>query len=478
MRPSLRAPALVLAVTIVTGVAALARPSPAAARLEIAVGVEPPSTIDPGKGIENLEHIIFVVQENRSFDHYFGTFPGADGIPRGRDGGFKPCIPFEAAGGCRRPYHDTDQIDLGGGHNQAASRIDVDGGRMDGFLRSLHPVGGTCNLVPTPKICQRAHPGPHGTPDVMGFHTAREIPNYWAYARRYLLQDRMFAPADSYTLPSHLYLTSAWSANCPDFTPASCTSELAEPGGDWRPWTGPPYPYQWTSITYLLFQHGVSWAYYVGANTCVTQPCPVSTGQETAWFQNPLPGFQDVKDTGQLGNIQPHEQLFTALETDSLPSVSWIMPAKGTSEHPPDPIDSGMAWVTQVVNAVMRAPASLRDHTAIFLTWDDWGGFYDHVQPIRVDANGYGIRVPGILISPYARRGIDHQTLSFDAFLKLIEDRFLGGERLDPEPLMKRYGVLDTRPTVREDAPALGDLRREFDWDQQPIAPLILDPAP
>jgi phospholipase C len=148
------------------------------------------------------------------------------------------------------------------------------------------------------------------------------------------------------------------------------------------------------------------------------------------------------------------------------------MPTFGRSDHPPQDIRDGQDWVTRVVNAAMRGPDWL--HTAIFLTWDDWGGFYDHVRPPRVDQNGYGLRVPGIVISPWVRRGIDHQTLSFDAYLKLIEDRFLDGRRLDGW----NWGWPDARPTTRENAPGLGDLRKEFDFDQTPIGPLILDPTP
>jgi phospholipase C len=114
------------------------------------------------------------------------------------------------------------------------------------------------------------------------------------------------------------------------------------------------------------------------------------------------------------------------------------------------------------------------DSTAIFLTWDDWGGFYDHVQPPHVDQNGYGLRVPGIVISPWVRQGIDHQTLSFDAYLKLIEDRFLAGQRLDPAT----DGRPDSRPTVREEIGVLGDLANAFDFSQPPLPPLILDPHP
>jgi phospholipase C len=115
------------------------------------------------------------------------------------------------------------------------------------------------------------------------------------------------------------------------------------------------------------------------------------------------------------------------------------------------------------------------NQTAVFLTWDDWGGFYDHVVPPKVDVNGYGIRVPGLLISPWARAGlIDGQTLSFDAYLKLIEDLYLGGQRLDP----MTDGRPDSRPTVREDVGILGNLLKEFDFTQQPLPTLILDPNP
>jgi phospholipase C len=113
--------------------------------------------------------------------------------------------------------------------------------------------------------------------------------------------------------------------------------------------------------------------------------------------------------------------------------------------------------------------------TAIFLAWDDWGGFYDHVVPPKVDQNGYGLRVPGLVISPYAKKGyIDHQTLSFDAYLKFIEDDFLGGRRIDP----KTDGRPDPRPDVRENASQLGDLTSDFDFSQQPRRPFLLPVHP
>jgi phospholipase C len=113
--------------------------------------------------------------------------------------------------------------------------------------------------------------------------------------------------------------------------------------------------------------------------------------------------------------------------------------------------------------------------TAIFLVWDDWGGFYDHVEPPVVNGESWGLRVPGIVISPYARRGVvDHQTLSFDAYLKFIEDDFLGGQRLDPSS----DGRPDSRPSVGENAAELGDLASDFDFDQTPRRPFILPVNP
>ncbi len=161
------------------------------------------------------------------------------------------------------------------------------------------------------------------------------------------------------------------------------------------------------------------------------------------------------------------------LATAPCPSVSWITPSNPDSEHPPASVHQGQAYVTALINAAMKSPDW--DSTAIFLSWDDWGGFYDSVVPPTVDKNGYGLRVPAITISPYARQGyIDHQTLSHDAYLKFIEDDFLGGERLNP----KTDGRWDPRPDVRENEPELGDLAADFDFNQKPRAPVLLPTNP
>jgi phospholipase C len=428
------------------------------------------------EGIFKLEHLIFIVQENRSFDHYFGTFPGADGLPVGPDGRPSVCIPDPVLGQPSCSYHDRQILHLGGPHNWRSSATGVNGGAMNGFIRALPQTPRWC-VDRTSDRC-RTYVGPDLQPDVMGWHDDREIPNYWTYAEQFVLQDRLFAPADSWTLPAHLFLVSAWSAYCPDPSdPMSCESnrDLRQPGQ--RHTYGSPPIYAWTDITWLLHENGVSWAYYVGGGTCSFGPCddPVGPWETTASGKNPLPGFTDLYETSQQDNIRSHQDYLDAARTGTLPAVSWIVPGAKVSEHPGSTgsIHNGMAYVTRLVNAAMRGPDW--DSTSIFITWDDWGGFYDHVPPPVVDDLGYGIRVPGLVIGPYARQGyIDHQTLSFDAYLKLIEDRFLGGQRLDPTT----DGRPDSRPSVRENASILGDLAADFDFTQPPRDPLLLDPTP
>ncbi|MGZ4323203.1 MAG: alkaline phosphatase family protein, partial [Solirubrobacteraceae bacterium] len=157
----------------------------------------------------------------------------------------------------------------------------------------------------------------------------------------------------------------------------------------------------------------------------------------------------------------------------TLPAVSWVVPNDKVSEHPPAQISTGQTYVTELINAIMRSPDW--NSTAIFLSWDDWGGFYDHVVPPVADINGYGLRVPAMVISPYARQGyIDHQTLSHDAYNKFIEDDFLGSARLNPAT----DGRPDPRPSVRESSPLLGELTNDFDFTQPPRPPVILPVCP
>jgi phospholipase C len=233
--------------------------------------------------------------------------------------------------------------------------------------------------------------------------------------------------------------------------------------------------YAWTDLTYLLHRNNVSWGYYVANGDqpdCENDEmfcAPVPQNATTPSIWNPLPWFDTVREDGELANVQPLTSFYEAAKTGTLPAVSWINPAQAVSEHPPARVTKGQAYVTGLINTIMHSPNW--DSTAIFLTWDDWGGFYDHVQPPKVDGQGYGLRVPGLVISPYAKKGyIDHQALSFDAYLKFIEDDFLNGARIDP----LTDGRPDPRPDVREDSPILGNLAWDFDFDQTPRKPVFL----
>jgi len=426
------------------------------------------------------------MQENRSFDSFFGTYPGADGIPA-KNGQFTVCVPDPRTGGCDKPYHDSSLVNGGAGHGLSNAVTDIDGGKMDGFV----------------------------------------------------LNDHMFEPVDSWSLPSHLYLISEWSARCGSANPDSCVNDPAQAGGGRAGLNGLPAAftsclrthgvkqlkkanltspkvvaatsaclgaltpaqrqqllgsggegaqlgdYSWTDLTYLLHKNNVSWAYYVQQGVqpdCDDNPdetaagcAPVAQGAGTPSIWNPLPSFTDVKTDGQLGNIQNLTSFYPAAEKGTLPAVTWIAPAQPDSDHPPANLATGQAYVTNLINTIMKGPDWAS--TAIFLAWDDWGGFYDHVVPPDVDSDGYGLRVPSLVISPYARRGsIDHQVLSFDAYNKFIEDDFLNGARLDPAT----DGRPDPRPDVREDAAVLGNLYADFDFSQPPRPPVLLPahPAP
>jgi phospholipase C len=424
-------------------------------------------------GIHKIAHVIVIMQENRSFDSYFGTYPGADGIPM-KDGVPRVCVPDPKAGTCDRPYHDPNDLNRGGPHSEANARADVHGGKMNGFVVQAERARRRC-VDPKNPWCRK-----HGRVDVMGYHDAREIPNYWTYAHNFVLQDHMFESDASWSLPAHLFMVSEWSARCTTGNPFSCTNQLQTPGlpPDFGRRIDPKPPiYSWTDLTYLLHQQHVSWRYYVFKGTepdCENDAMrcgDVLQDPQTPGIWNPLPFFETVRHDHELGNVTSLRHYFAAAKNGDLPAVSWITPNGRVSEHPPGLVSAGEKYVTRLIDAAMRGPEW--KSTAIFLAWDDWGGFYDHVAPPRVDQNGYGLRVPGLVISPYARRGfVDHQVLSFDAYAKFIEDDFLHGERLDP----RSDGRPDPRPDVRERSPILGDLVRDFDFHRKARAPLILEP--
>jgi phospholipase C len=452
------------------------------------------STAAAPTGIHKIKHVIVVMQENRSFDTYFGTYPHADGIPM-KNGKPSVCANDPATKRCVAPYVDHADVNRGGPHNYANATADVNGGKMDGFIGQAESGKRGCS-DPTNPACTNST-----SPDVMGYHTAGDIPNYWTYAKDFVLQDQMFEPNASWSLPAHLFLVSEWAAHCTQAgNPSSCVNGTkdhppAKPQPAPAVYGGQPGPkvtknprkaqpgqpdYAWTDLTYLLHKNQVSWGYYVVSgnepdceNDAAVSCAPVRQNSNTPGIWNPLPWFDTVAADGQLGNIQDVTNFYAQAKAGTLPAVSWVVPSSAVSEHPPARVSDGQSYVTSLVNSVMKSPDW--SSTAIFLAWDDWGGFYDHVKPPTVDALGYGLRVPGIAISPYAKHGyVDHQTLSFDAYDKFIEDDFLGGQRLDP----RTDGRPDPRPDVRENEKILGNLQADFDFGQHPRAPVLLPVHP
>jgi phospholipase C len=479
MRPRISTAALVaLTVGVVTALAACTHGGNPPASPTTLAPVPAGPAADATAAATKIKHVVVIMQENRSFDSYFGTYPGAEGIPM-THGIPTACLP-NPGGTCIRPYHDTLDVNIGGPHGEGDAVADVNGGAMDGFVQQAQQALQSCT-DPNNPVCPSSHRN-----DVMGYHDGGDIPNYWSYAKNFVLQDHMFEPNDSWSLPAHLFEVSEWSAYCSVHNnPRTCENNVQQPGfppdfvGPGA--TGQPPVYAWTDMTYLLHRAGVSWGYYVLAGTepdcqddSAVACAPVQQNAKTPGIWNPLPYFDTVKQDGQLGNIQTLQNFYTAAAAGTLPAVSWLAPSGDVSEHPPGKVTDGQAYVTSLINAVMKGPDWAS--TAIFLAWDDWGGFYDHVTPPTVDINGYGLRVPGLVISAYARTGyIDHQTLSFDAYDKFIEDLFLHGQRLDPTT----DGRPDPRPDVRENQAQLGNLLTDFDFSQapRPAMPLAEHPA-
>ncbi|MGI8990543.1 MAG: alkaline phosphatase family protein [Bryobacteraceae bacterium] len=393
-------------------------------------------------GLEKIQHFVFIMQENRSFDHYFGTYPNVDGLPP------NICESAPELTGCVQTFHDANDVNRGGPHGWNNAHADINSGVMDGFLgqsfQGKSNVGGEACKPPNPQCTPGKDPR-----DVMGWHDWNELPNYWAYANQYVLQDRMFESVASYSLPAHLYMLAAQSGGYVAST------------GQARPTT-----YNFPEITELLQSGKIDWKYYVTSGTSPDTEDGEVVGSQSQQQQapdkytlwNPLPAFPAVKnDPAQFSRLVDVTQLYLDAKNGTLPQVSWVIPSGAVSEHPPGGLKAGQEYVTGVINAIMQGPNW--NTTAIFLSWDDWGGFYDHVNPPQVDQYGLGIRVPGLVISPYARQNfVDHKTYSFESWLRIVEERF---------------GVT---PMTARDSTA-GDMIDSFDFTQSPRIPMVLKPA-
>jgi len=346
-------------------------------------------------GMEKIQHVIWILQENRSFDNYFGTFPGADGIPP------DTCLDIlPGSARCVKPFHMPTPMpacDLA--HEWEIAQAAYDHGAMDGFVWA------------------------EGSSFTMGYLDGSDIPNYWDYARHYALADRFFSSLTGPSMPNHLYTVAAQSGGLITNV-CSRDHELEELEQD----MDDPNGFSFASMVNLLAHGDISWKYYVETPKVapkVDDPCHVYYPRpQQLGLWNPLPGFKSIRDDpklmSHLVNLTEYQQ---DLQEGTLPQVSWIIPDFQDSEHPPEPVDQGMWYVTNLVNQLMKSP--YWGSSVIFLTWDDYGGFYDHVPPPQVDAFGYGPRVPLIIISPYAKPGyITHQTGDFTSLLRFIEERF------------------------------------------------------
>jgi phospholipase C len=371
--------------------------------------------------ITAIQHIVFIVKENRTFDSYFGTFPGADGATTG-----------VLSTGQVIPLGQTPDLtphDIC--HTWPCAITGMDNGRMDAF--DLQVVGGpsACN-VNGDYLCYTQMSQP-------------DIPNYFAYASNFVLGDRMFSSIHSSSTPAHLYVVAAQSNGMID-TPmgAGCESTQGTVGTflDTKGNITLRYPcFDIQTIGDTLNNAGVSWTYYAPDKT-------------------PFNGFVEINHIYNSPLWAQHvvnpDQFITDAQNGNLSSVSWLVTTGGYNDHPGWSTCQSENWTVNQLNAIMSGPDW--STTAIFLTWDDFGGFYDHVPPPTLDEYGLGPRVPMIIISPYALQGhISHTEYEFSSVLKFIEERF-------------------NLPFLTNRDAGANDMLDSFNFSQSPLPPLILSP--
>jgi phospholipase C len=338
-----------------------------AKQIEVSGGQAWPAPKEPRRSGRQIEHIVFVIQENHTFDNYFGTYPKADGFPAGlrlpRQPGGEPEV---------APFHFTSPPSHDMSHRWATAHAAMNGGKMDGFISA------------------------EGSVDTMGYYDRSDLPSYWAYAEEFTLCDRFFSSLAGPSVPNHLYTVAAQSGGLVDNIK-----------------TPPVGGFNFPTMTELLGKADISWKYYDGSAT-----------PEAFSLWKPMPGFNTfMHDPSLMSHLVSSAEYFKDLRNATLPAVSWVVPNWTESEHPPFDPRVGMWYVTALANALMKSPY-WRD-TVMIITRDDYGGFYDHVPPPQVDEYGYGPRVPTIVVSPYARRGhIDRTQYDFTSVLRSIEDEF------------------------------------------------------
>jgi phospholipase C len=370
--------------------------------------------------VGNIKHIVFIIKENRSFDEYFGTFPGANGATSG----------YISTGQLVNLTETPDPPPHDIGHEWPDGRDAVDGGKMDRFDQEL-----TCSV--------------NGDLLCMSQLYQKDIPNYWSYAQTYELADAAFSNMESGSYPAHLYLASASNQEVLD-NPRSTVK--AQWGCDAIAGTTVPtmdptsfvvgsvFPcFSATTLGNVADTAGVSWKAY-------------SANSKTAsgYIYNPFRSFSAVFDGPDwTNNVVPIANFVTDAEAGNLPSISWLTPPSEDTDHPPEGACVGENWTVQQINAVMQGPSSQWESTAIFLTWDDWGGFYDHVPPPYRDEYGLGLRVPMIIISPFAIHSVYHTEVEFASVLRFMEETFnlpnLGGADTVANDLQSAFNYRQTK---------------------------------
>jgi len=376
-----------------------------------------------------VQHIVYILKENRSFDNYFGTFPGAEGADRGTISTGETILLGETP--------DRTPRDLG--HSWADSHTAIDGGKMDQF-----------DLVQDGNV--------NGDMLSMTQELASDIPNYWSYAEHFALADHMFGSIAAESFPNHLYSIASQSGTAIDnpnslrwgcdATPATHL-HLLNPQGV----STSVFPcFEMQTLGDELETAAVPWKYYAPS---LGQPGYIWTAYDAiGHIRN-----GDLWSSRVVG----YEQFAIDAAAGSLPAVSWLIPDFGVSDHPSHQLPGGPAtvslcegenWTVQNINAIMQGPNW--PTTVIVLLWDDFGGFYDHVPPPVVDFYGLGVRVPAIVISPYVKEGtISHTVYEPASVLQFIENRFK----------LKSLTARDVQ------ANSLLDM---FDFTQSPAPPLIL----
>ena len=357
-----------------------------------------PSTI---RSAPFIKHVVIIVQENRSFDNLFNGFPGADTVQHGQrhDGAIVPLVqtPFESGG-----------IDLG--HFHTSFRTAFAAGNMNGF-----------DLEGTFGVTSHGYQPVAGPPNyAYAYLPQSETLPYWQLAQRYTLSDRMFQSNSGPSYPAHQYLIAATSAGAdevPSAAPWGCdapsgtTVSILGPSG--QDVTGPFPCFNYLTLGDELDSHSITWRYYAPQ---------VQTMGGIFSAYDAIRHIRFGRDWS-LNVVSPETTVLQDIASDNLAQVTWVVPAFPNSDHALAASATGPQWVASIVNAIGASP--YWSSTAIFITWDDWGGWYDHVAPPQLDPMGLGFRVPLMVVSPYAKHGyVSHVQHEFGSILKFTEATF------------------------------------------------------